>query len=235
MPRRVAGRLTVDEIMTRIRQEVAKQKSMARHDSRARGGSLNHLPSPEWVSIAARISGAEQHANIGDKALQMAQFPWPVRWLARLGGRVMLYLTQVITITQRQFNRSITQILRAIADSGQITHRRSVEQEARLLALTTDVAQQGSRLELLARELVEQGRHLSELAERLSGTVDAVSHLSNGPGDRSSAVRDLRNVISDLKMAISNLKAEQELQAQRLKGLVEEAGTRAQEARDEDQ
>ena len=235
MPGRSDGKLTVDEIMTRIRQEVARRKSVARDESLGRGGSGNDLPPPEWVSIAARISGAEQHANIGDKAPQMAQFSRPIRWLAKLTGRITLYLTQVITITQRQFNRSITQILRAIADSAQLIHRRSVEQEARLLALNTDVAEQGSRLGLLARELAEQGRHLSEFEERLVGTLDALSHLASGPGDRSSAVRDLRNAISDLKMAVSDLKGKQALQVQRLTVLLQEAGGRVPEARDEDQ
>jgi hypothetical protein len=224
--------LNVDKIMARIRQEVARRKGMIQHGPFTHRDAQNRHIGTEWMNIAALISGAERHANIGDRPLHMTQFRTPIRWLARAAGRIVLYFTQIITNTQGHFNRSITQILRAVVRSAEVMNRGAVEREARLAGLASSVAEQDNRLENferrmadLARELVEQVRHVGDLEKRLLEAVDGLSNLARGLGEESNAFRDVQRIIVNLKTAVSELAVGQVSQERRLNLLLEEGRT----------
>ena len=62
------------------------------------------------------LGQAEKNAGVGIEMPPMTHFNPAIRWLAILAARAVLYLTQLITIPQRQFNQSIVDALHEIAE-----------------------------------------------------------------------------------------------------------------------
>jgi hypothetical protein len=99
-------------LMARIREEMAKsqdERAAMGHnifDEEKTGESFN-LP-----LINQYLGQAEKNAGVGIEMPPMTHFNPAIRWLAVLAARAVLYLTQLITVPQRQFNQSIVDGLR---------------------------------------------------------------------------------------------------------------------------
>ncbi|UCF93860.1 MAG: methyltransferase domain-containing protein [Desulfobacterales bacterium] len=105
--------IDVDELKAQIREQVAQQPRFdLRHASPPSEKLEARALSFDWSKMAASLKIAAQYADPGSKQLQMEQFPKPIRWVAKLAGRIVLYLTRVITISQTEYNHHILHALR---------------------------------------------------------------------------------------------------------------------------
>jgi len=142
--------INADELMAKIHQEVIARRSL---------DSTNPSPTSflgndpvgcfDWSQINANMEVAEHHADAGSRLLPMLRFPRATRWVARLMGRVVLYVSKVVTIPQMHFNRSTLQALRLTGNG--IRHL-----ETRLL----------EREDWSGKKFLEIGKKFDELEER---------------------------------------------------------------------
>ena len=100
--------INVDELMAKIREEITHRRAQYR-SGHPQGGSYSAGGnfSDAWRTIRENVSAAEQNAHAGSSNLTMMRFPGVIRWAARMTGRMVLYLTEVITVPQRRFNQSL--------------------------------------------------------------------------------------------------------------------------------
>ena len=98
--------INVNDIMAKIRQEIADRHKTERpassFDSLKSGGSDVTLR-----DVELKLKVAEDNWDVGIKILPLTRFPKTLQWLAHLIARIILYLTQVITIPQRFYNQAI--------------------------------------------------------------------------------------------------------------------------------
>jgi hypothetical protein len=99
-------------LMARIREGIVKS-----HDDRAAVGDniVDEEKTAESFNlplINQYLGQAEKNAGVGIEMPPMTHFNPAIRWLAILAARAVLYLNQVITVPQRQFNQSIVDALR---------------------------------------------------------------------------------------------------------------------------
>jgi O-antigen chain-terminating methyltransferase len=105
--------INVDEIMAKIRAEIA---------GRNEKGPMKILPgklgvqrptsSFDWQQLQSILRVAEDNADIVSPDLPMARYPKPVRGLARMMARIVLYLSRFITARQTNFNQLVLQAFR---------------------------------------------------------------------------------------------------------------------------
>jgi len=207
--------INVDEIMAKIREEVVKRRSgiTAPQPNYSRIGESGFAFN--WSQIRASLNEAEQNADVGTSILSMRRFNWAIRWLAKLTGRVVIYLTEVITFPQRRFNQSIVQALR-------ITIEALAERDTRIAGLEESMnqglAERDTRIAGL-EESMNQG--LAERDTRIAGFEEGL------------AERDGRTALSE--KTISHLKTSLVLQERRLSMLLEEARKRLPEPFNQEQ
>ena len=105
--------INVDDLMAKIRQEIAERhktdRPELRFDSLKSGSGDAALR-----EVESKLKTAEENWDVGIKRLPLMRFPKSIQWLAHLIARAILYLTQVITIPQRFFNQAILDGLRAL-------------------------------------------------------------------------------------------------------------------------
>jgi SAM-dependent methyltransferase len=146
--------INVDELMAKIRSEIADRHKADRSKPR----SALHLGSKDvvnWMDIALKLKTAEENTDVGLKQLPLLRFPRSIRWFAKLVEKVILYVTQVITIPQRHFNRAILDSLHSLLDSMKTTHEHItfIEEIRKTSAeLKTQQALQDRRLSLFLEE-----------------------------------------------------------------------------------
>ena len=103
----------VDDLMAKIRQEIADRHGTERPalgiDSLKTGGGDATLK-----DVELKLKIAEENWDVGIKKLPLTRFPKSVQWLAHLIARIILYLTQVITIPQRFYNQAILEGFREL-------------------------------------------------------------------------------------------------------------------------
>jgi O-antigen chain-terminating methyltransferase len=106
----------VPELMTQIHEEIAHRRTKHLPFQSAH---FSDLPTDSlvWDQIDTHLQRAEQHAYIGRSVPKMRRFPYLVRHLGRLVARCYLYLSQVITKGQREFNVSTVRSIRDLVST----------------------------------------------------------------------------------------------------------------------
>jgi len=102
--------IDVDEIMEKIREELkARDTNQTEWRSNAQGLNRNFINATEIDRIKQNLVTAQQNVAVGTQLMSMNRFPKPIRWLAKLIGRIVLYLTEIITFPQRTYNQIVLQ------------------------------------------------------------------------------------------------------------------------------
>lgn len=146
--------INVDELMAKIRSEIANRHKTDRSKPR----SYSPLGSKDvinWMDIALQLKTAEEYTDVGLKQLPLLRFPRGIRWFAKLVEKVILYVTQVITIPQRFYNRAILDSLHSLLDAMRVSHEHinSIEEiEKSSAELKTQQALQDRRLSIFLEE-----------------------------------------------------------------------------------
>ena len=159
--------INVDELMEKIRDEVARRRSGITEPQPNSPTLAETGYAFNWSQIRASLSDAEQNAYVGTSILSMRRFNWVIRWLAKLTGRIVIYLTEVITFPQRRFNQSIVQALRIAVEA-------LAGRDNRITGLEEALAGRDNRITGL-EEFVKQG--LAERDTRIAVSEKTISHL----------------------------------------------------------
>jgi O-antigen chain-terminating methyltransferase len=105
--------INVDDIMAKIRQEIAERNKTESPEKRFEfwtGGNGDAA----LKEVELKLKMAEENWEVGIKQLPLMRFPKSVRWLAYLVARMILYLTQIITIPQRFYNQATMEGFRTL-------------------------------------------------------------------------------------------------------------------------
>jgi hypothetical protein len=149
------GEIDIDEVMEKIRQEVLRRRSARAGSPSIPGLEKETNASLRWHHIELVLNQAADNVQAGDGAPLMLSFPRWIRWLARLGGRVVIYVAQVVTVRQGRFNQAILEAMRHVLEGGRSMNQSIVESADRIAALAAEVAQQKEEISRLKRELAE--------------------------------------------------------------------------------
>lgn len=152
--------IDVAALMVSLREEVRLKHggSCRRQEADADGES--------WTPIHASLDMAEQRAMIGSTVPNLSRFHPLLRLPARLVARVMLYLLQLITVHQREYNQSMVKAVRglvrrmrkaqevraSLAEQIELLEQRCGERDARLALVESRLAVLQSRLDALERQ-----------------------------------------------------------------------------------
>lgn len=119
-----------------------------------------------WGQLAATLKVAEQNVNAGAEVTSMLHYRGVVRKIARLCGKITVFLGRVITIPQRNFNSAILHSLRIVLDGIRDMNRNTAaverlvkqleEKSAQVDYLKTGLVTQERRVEILLQELRRQ-------------------------------------------------------------------------------
>jgi SAM-dependent methyltransferase len=202
--------ITVEELMAAVQEKVIDQRSF----------DFNHneeiTPSFDWLQIDANLDIADQHADVGTKILPLLSFRRGIRWLARGVGRVILYLTKIITIPQMHFNRSILLVSRLLRDGISEMENRFV---AKINAQNHRIDQQNHRIDQFNQE------YEKEISKRF---IQLDETMKEEFTERDNALHLLRKEFNQVNMNLI-------LQERRLSTLLEEARKRMPDQLDRDQ
>lgn len=148
--------IDVAALMASLREEVRQ-----RHAGACPRHGMDDADS--WTPIHASLDMAEQRAMVGSTVPNLTRFHRLLRLPARLVARAMLYLLQLITVHQREYNQSMVKAARglarrlraaqerhaALAEQIELLEQRCGERDAQLVALEARLAAMQSRLDAL--------------------------------------------------------------------------------------
>lgn len=196
--------INVDDIMEKIRKEVSHcEKDEADRRSVSNGFNQNVINTTKIERIKEDLNIAQQNASIGTHLSAMNRFPAPIRWLARLMGRIVLYLTEIITFPQRTYNQIV---LQAIRDNLDLSRR-----------INEDLTQFAGDLTQFAMEKAKEN-------EKLIGLI------SEGDGRLTDQLNEQDQQRVRIEKIILNLKTNLVFQEHRVNMFLEEARKRLPEA-----
>ena len=150
--------INVDELMNKIREEVAKRRCGITDPQLDSSPVHEATSSFNWPQIMAGLYAAEQNADAGSSILPMLRFRRVIRWLAKLTGRIVIYLAQVVTVPQRRFNQSILETMRITVNGVRDMNQSLTERDNRIAGLEETVNQ----------GLVERDNRIVELQKTIS-------------------------------------------------------------------
>jgi O-antigen chain-terminating methyltransferase len=145
--------ITVDELMAKIREEVARRRAANSSPTPQPSSTGAVATGIDWPRLHAGLHAAERYAQVGTFVPNWPRFGRVRRSLARCVARVLLYLSDFITTRQREFNNAVLQSLRALSDGLPHVENRFVEQGKRLDDLEGERDQLRNRVTVLEQSL----------------------------------------------------------------------------------
>ena len=221
--------INVDELMTKIREEVAKRRVPESQAEPMPNHPVTSVPtfSLNWPQLTAILSQIDLDADVGTKNLPMVRFSRLYRWLARLFGRVVLYMGEVITKPQRRFNRSVLDALRVTVEGLRQYEQGLSERDRRMAVLEQSLMEWGSRIASLEATL-NQG--FSDRDHRMDGVEQSLrerdNRISGLEASLNQGLSDRDHRIDGLEKNIAYLKNSLILQERRVSLLLDEARKR---------
>ena len=145
------NKIDVNALIEQVNQTLAAGSQNESEESRkTMTYDMADSVSTNLIKISSNWTIAEQYADISERSLQMVQYPKSLRWLAKLTGRILLYLNKVITIPQTNYNINVLLGVRSLTD----TLNKLV---SRIDKLEKIILYQQSRISLLDKHLANHG------------------------------------------------------------------------------
>ncbi len=177
--------INIADLQEKVELELKKQQKGG--GAVKKGGSPEELPINDpysWSQLGETLKMAELHVNAGAEVTSMLHYRGIVRKIARLIGKITIYLGRVITIPQRNFNSSILHSQRIILDGIRDMNRNTALLERQM----KQVEEKSALIDYLKTGLTTQERRISVLLEELKnqtvsvdGTQKVVSREINIP------------------------------------------------------
>jgi hypothetical protein len=117
--------IDVDQLMAEIRDEVLRARAATAATAAATAApAATTLPAPvandaSWYSLRDHLHVAEQHAAVGAEVPPFGRYSGPKRLLARSLARIVIFLSQVITMPQRTYNGATLGAIRLLGERVQ--------------------------------------------------------------------------------------------------------------------
>lgn len=149
-----------------------------------------------WSQLSETLKVAELNVNAGAEVTSMLHYRGIVRKIARLLGKVTVFLGRVITIPQRNFNSSILHSLRVTLDGIRDMNRTT----ARLEREMERIKEKSQLVDYLKTGLITQERRVSILLEELRRQLNTTEQGKESPIQRLSEP----NILDPLYLAFEN-------------------------------
>ena len=130
-----------------------------------------------WNQLRETLKMAELNVDAGAEVTSMLHYRGIVRKIARLLGKVTVFLGRVITIPQRNFNASILHSQRIILDGLRDMNRNTALLEREM----EQIKEKSALVDYLKTSLITQERRVSILLEELRRQVDAGEEKAASP------------------------------------------------------
>lgn len=149
-----------------------------------------------WSQLSETLKVAELNVNAGAEVTSMLHYRGIVRKIARLLGKVTVFLGRVITIPQRNFNSSILHSLRVTLDGIRDMNRTT----ARLEREMERIKEKSQLVDYLKTGLITQERRVSILLEELRRQLNTTEQ------GKESLIQGLSepNILDPLYLAFEN-------------------------------
>ncbi len=121
-----------------------------------------------WNQLRETLKMAELNVDAGAEVTSMLHYRGIVRKIARLLGKVTVFLGRVITIPQRNFNASILHSQRIILDGLRDMNRNTAQLEREM----ERIKEKSALIDYLKTSVITQERRVSILLEELRRQVD---------------------------------------------------------------
>ena len=149
-----------------------------------------------WSQLSETLKVAELNVNAGAEVTSMLHYRGIVRKIARLLGKVTVFLGRVITIPQRNFNSSILHSLRITLDGIRDMNRTT----ARLEKEMERIKEKSALVDYLKTGLITQERRVSILLEELRRQINDAERGKETPIQGLSEP----NILDPLYLAFEN-------------------------------
>jgi hypothetical protein len=113
--------IDVDQLMAEIRDEVLRARAAS-----AAAPAASLVPTAPvvvndagWYSLRDHLHVAEQHTAVGAEVPPFGRYSGPKRIVARTLARIVIFLSQVITLPQRTYNGATLGAIRLLAERVQ--------------------------------------------------------------------------------------------------------------------
>jgi len=231
--------INVDEIMQKIREEIANRSNDDYIKLPSQSFTIsNHLMSTvDFQRITENLAIAEQNAEVGTKLLPMQRYPKLIRWIATLTGRIILYLTEIISFPQRIFNQSMLQALRDATENVRDLDKGLLDLKQNMQEQTNKIEEQTNKIEEQTNKMTEFEERIARawLAEQAAEQTKKIEGLAEREALIATGLAERDKQITDLKKTVSYLKTNLVYQERRLGILLEEARKRLPELLDQEQ
>jgi len=202
--------IDVDELMEKIRAEVARRRANASNYETENNNDfkvepqINNLFSDKWLQVENAISQAQQVSQVGVGLPGMHTFKGWKRKIAVLIGNAYLRISQLITRDQRAFNQSVVNAIRALEESTKEIES-VVAKNYKNIKLLDDLKERIEEQpeDILARihKVEEQSqRHLNEFVYKVK-TIE--SKIEEQPEDIKKLLEER---LDKLEKCVNNLK-----------------------------
>jgi len=190
--------IDIADLLEKVGQELKRQQEKqgcVRKGAQAEELEINDPYT--WSQLSETLKVAELNVNAGAEVTSMLHYRGIVRKVARLLGKVTVFLGRVITIPQRNFNSAILHSQRitldGIRDMNRTTARLEKEMEL--------IKEKSAQVDYLKTGLVTQERRVSILLEELRQQVNGA-----GDGSREPLTRELKgpDILDPLYLAFEN-------------------------------
>ena len=245
MTKRRDTEIEVDDVVARIRSEVARRERERPLDP-SPPSEDESAEAADWPRLRDALSAAEPLALVGPSLDGFSRFGRVKRALARLVGRTILYLTSFITSRQERFNTAILQSFHALTDGlpgriaalgqAQTDAKKTLEGIHETLRAMRDTQQE---VQDWQREVQEAQHGMRDTQQEVHDTLQAIQGALQSIRDRFAELdahgsqRDGR--ILGVERAAERLRTELVLQERRISVLLEEARNRLPEPFDREQ
>lgn len=166
--------IDVTQLLEKIGLELKlQQKGVERGQGQVVPEELEINDPYSWGQLNSTLNIAEQNVNAGAEVTTMLHYRGIVRKMARLLGKITIFLGRVITIPQRNFNSSILHSQRITLDGIRDMNRNTALLDRRMRQLEGELKEKSALIDYLKSGLVTQERRVSILLEELRSQVNA--------------------------------------------------------------
>ena len=244
--------IEADDLMSQIQEEVLRRFMTVPRSNYGDTPSMF-----DWPSINESIGIAQHHSDIGTKMLPLLGFHRGIRWIVKLAGRLILYLSKIVTIPQMFFNRSILQTVRTLRNGLQHVDNHLHHRENHLQHLDDRLQHLDDRLTMregwIDEKFNEVDKSFETLDDRHNWTIKIFEELekliTNNQSNQDRRLAEFENrlagileytneherFVNEHKKTISYLKRDTVIQERRVGVLLEEARKRLPEPFSKDQ
>jgi O-antigen chain-terminating methyltransferase len=160
--------IDIADLLEKVGAELKRQQENSRQTREQTAGEELKFNDPyAWNRLSETLKMAELNVDAGAEVTSMLHYRGIVRKIARLLGKITIFLGRVITIPQRNFNASILHSLRIILDGIRDMNRHTALLEREI----EQIKEKSAQIDYLKTSLVTQERRVSILLEELRHQV----------------------------------------------------------------